>query len=64
MPNRNEVQQALWIPLATLRRAEARGVMSRDYGGLEIEHPTIRYEGHTIWGLTHRILTRFVEVVS
>jgi len=30
----------------------------------ELEHPAFVYAGHTIWGLTHRILTGFLEVLD
>jgi 8-oxo-dGTP pyrophosphatase MutT (NUDIX family) len=63
-PDEREVQSAFWVPLASLRRGEARGTYRHTINGLELEHPAFVYEGHTIWGLTHRILTGFLEVLA
>jgi 8-oxo-dGTP pyrophosphatase MutT (NUDIX family) len=63
-PNDQEVQSAFWVPLASLRRHDARGVYRHSFHGQELEHPAFVYEGHTIWGLTHRILTGFLEVLD
>ncbi|HVO22298.1 MAG TPA: CoA pyrophosphatase [Candidatus Margulisiibacteriota bacterium] len=63
-PNAHEVQSAFWVPLASLRRHEARGTYRHTIDGLELEHPAFVYEGHTIWGLTHRILTGFLDVLA
>lgn len=61
-PSPREVQGAFWIPLASLRRPEARGTF-RPYGP-DRDYPAFLYRGHTIWGLTHRILWNFLEVLD
>lgn len=61
--NRSEVQSALWIPLASLHRHEVRGTYRHQLFGQEMEHPAFLYQGHTIWGLTHRILTGLLDVL-
>jgi 8-oxo-dGTP pyrophosphatase MutT (NUDIX family) len=63
-PDRREVQSAFWVPLASLRRHEARGTFRHTLAGHEIEHPAFICHGHTIWGLTHRILTSFLDVIE
>ncbi len=63
-PNAREVQSAFWVPLASLRRDEVRGTYRHTMHGLELEHPAFVYEGRTIWGLTHRILTDFLNVLG
>jgi 8-oxo-dGTP pyrophosphatase MutT (NUDIX family) len=63
-PNTREVQSAFWIPLASLRRHDARGTHRHTLHGQQLEHPAFVYGGHTIWGLTHRILTGFLEVLN
>ena len=63
-PDEREVQSAFWVPLASLRRGEARGTYRHSINGLELEHPAFVWEGRTIWGLTHRILTGFLEVLG
>jgi 8-oxo-dGTP pyrophosphatase MutT (NUDIX family) len=62
-PNHREVQSAFWVPLASLRRHDARGVFRHEFAGQQMEHPAFLYRGHTIWGLTHRILSGFLEVL-
>lgn len=63
-PNAHEVQSAFWIPLASLRRHEALGTYRHTLNGHELEHPAFVFAGHTIWGLTHRILSGFLEVLD
>ena len=62
-PDHREVQSAFWVPLATLRRREARGTFRHTVAGQELEHPAFVYRGYTIWGLTHRILSGLLEVL-
>ena len=64
VPNQREVQSAFWVPLTSLRRHDARGVFRSRIAGYEIEHPAFVYEGRTIWGLTHRILSGLLEVLQ
>jgi len=63
-PDPTEVQSAFWISLATLRHDEARGVYRQRLNDQETEFPAFIYQGHTIWGLTHRILTGFLDVLG
>jgi 8-oxo-dGTP pyrophosphatase MutT (NUDIX family) len=61
-PNPAEVQNALWIPLAVLRQdAHSTSSPRKPMGSA---HPAVEFRGYTIWGLTHRILSRFVELVT
>jgi len=62
VPCAAEVQSAFWIPVASLRREEARGTY-RPYGP-DLDFPAFLYRGHTIWGLTHRILWNFFEILD
>lgn len=61
--NRHEVDRALWVPLAFLRQREAQGSIRFHIEGREMEHGAYVYQGHTIWGLTYRILTGLLEVL-
>jgi len=63
-PDHAEVQSAFWVPLASLRRPDARGTYRHQYAGYDLEHPAFLYEGYTIWGLTHRILMRLLEILA
>jgi 8-oxo-dGTP pyrophosphatase MutT (NUDIX family) len=63
-PNRHEVQRALWVPLASLRYGEADGIHRLEQSGSRMEYPAFVYRGYTIWGLTHRILTGLLAILS
>ncbi len=60
----HEAQSAFWLPLSIA----ASGVLDDSYaykkGPLSLTLPCWRYEGHTVWGLTYQMLTRFLEVVG
>jgi 8-oxo-dGTP pyrophosphatase MutT (NUDIX family) len=62
--NRREVAAALWVPLSFLRSAAARGVYRRSLEGDDNTYPAFQYQGYTIWGLTHRILHGFFELIE
>ena len=57
----DEVAEAFWVPLRHLldpRNAASRPTF-RD--GLTQSRPAVLFQGHYIWGLTHRVLTMFFE---
>jgi 8-oxo-dGTP pyrophosphatase MutT (NUDIX family) len=63
-PDHNEVQSAFWVPLASLRRSDVRGTYRHRSFGQEHDYPAFLYNGYTIWGLTHRILTGFLDRIA
>jgi 8-oxo-dGTP pyrophosphatase MutT (NUDIX family) len=58
-----EVAAALWVPLAALRDPAAVSELVLELGGFSRTFPSLVYGEYTIWGLTHRILTQFLDVV-
>jgi 8-oxo-dGTP pyrophosphatase MutT (NUDIX family) len=60
VPDPREVQDALWIPLASLLDPDA--AIRHHWSGL-MGFPGIRHGDRVIWGLTHRILAAFAETV-
>jgi len=62
-PN-HEIQYHRWVPLSTLHDPDARSELRLQERGLERVFPSILYEGDTIWGLTHRVVENFLEVVE
>jgi len=60
--NAQEVDSAVWVPLPFLRQDEARGSLRLTLAGQEMEYSAFVYRGHTIWGLTYRILTSFLSL--
>ncbi|HEX6070528.1 MAG TPA: CoA pyrophosphatase [Longimicrobiaceae bacterium] len=60
----HEVDAAFWIPLPTLTApGAATEYLHALASGEELRFPAIAYESHVIWGLTHRIMTEFLEIV-
>jgi 8-oxo-dGTP pyrophosphatase MutT (NUDIX family) len=60
-----EVAEAFWVPLTAVREKAAWGrafVSIRDVGEREVD--VFRHGEHTVWGLTHRALSQFVELLS
>lgn len=61
VPDPSEVAEALWVPVNILIDPAARvRHPSRTVG----PWPAWEYDGLVIWGLTHRILTSFAEVIG
>src|SRR5215470_4239288 len=61
--SRREVESAVWVPLAFLGSAAARVTFERTLDGVASSYPAFRYERYTIWGLTHRIVDGFLDIV-
>jgi 8-oxo-dGTP pyrophosphatase MutT (NUDIX family) len=59
-----EVESAVWVPLTFLASSAAHATYTRTLDGIESELPAFRYDRYTIWGLTHRILSGFLEIVT
>lgn len=59
-----EVQDILWVPLSLIVRGGAECTVRRELAdGSTIEVAALLYRGKTIWGLTHRMLLGFVELI-
>lgn len=60
-----EVADAFWVPLTALRETGAwgRGLVSIHKVG-EREVDVFRHGEHTVWGLTHRALTQFLDLLK
>ena len=60
-----EVAEAFWVPLSAIRDNAAWGdAMVRIRGVGEREENVFRHGDYTVWGLTHRALTQFVEFIG
>ena len=62
IPDPTEVDAALWIPLDALRNESAVADLVLELEGGPRTFPSLRYKDHVIWGLTHRILTQFLDI--
>ncbi len=64
VPDSREVDAALWVPLPALADEAAADQLIIELEGLSRTFPALRYQEYVIWGLTHRILTQFIEVAA
>lgn len=57
-----EVEAAIWVPVSALRDESAVDEILIQLEGGSRSFPSLRYGEYVIWGLTHRILTQFLEL--
>lgn len=62
-PN-HEVAEVFWIPLAHLWDSNNMSRLEWERQGTRLLYPAIRYQGHSIWGITFRVLTLFSDVLD
>jgi 8-oxo-dGTP pyrophosphatase MutT (NUDIX family) len=63
-PDPREVEAALWVSIEALRHTDAAAELVLELEGGSRSFPSIRYQEHVIWGLTHRILTQFLAIAE
>lgn len=61
-PEPSEVETALWVPLTHLASDEAVDEILIELEDESRAFPALSYQEYVIWGLTHRILTDFMDV--
>ena len=61
-PEPREVETTLWVPLTHLASDEAVDEILIQLEGEEFRLPALNYDDYIIWGLTHRILTGFMDI--
>lgn len=59
-----EVEAAIWVPFSALRDESAASEILITLEGGSRAFPSLIYGEYVIWGLTHRILTRFLEIID
>ena len=57
----SEIAAVYWVPLANLTAPGARSTVAVETPAGRREFPCYRVEGHPVWGLTYRILQRFLR---
>jgi len=57
-----EVAAALWVPLSALRDERAASELLIELTEGARSFPSLTYQGHVIWGLTHRIVKQLLDV--
>lgn len=61
-PDPREVDRLHWVPVDRLRDPAHRDTVEMVLHDEVREFPCFRVDGEAVWGLTHRILTQFLEV--
>ena len=60
-----EVQAAFWVPFRALQAPGVRGTITVDHPGISRQAlPAYTIGGRTIWGMSERILTPLISLVS
>jgi len=63
-PSPREVDALIWVPVPALGSEEAVSEVVIDLERESRAFPSLTYNDHVIWGLTHRILTQFLDVAG
>ena len=59
----HEVASVHWFPVRAMEDEANRGTYTWRYGGVVRHFPSVHVEGQVIWGLTYRVLMRFLRVI-
>lgn len=63
-PNAREVDAALWVPLATFSDPATARTVLIEVSGAPRSFPSFQVGNNVVWGLTYRILTRFLKLLG
>ncbi len=63
-PNPDEVEAPVWIPLSWLLAGQGRCTMDYDWHGATVQLPCVRFQGYTVWGMTFRMLSNLLELLT
>jgi 8-oxo-dGTP pyrophosphatase MutT (NUDIX family) len=64
VPDPREVDDTVWVPVPALRAEGAVSEILIQLQDGERAFPSLRFGEYVIWGLTHRILSQFLEVAA
>lgn len=59
-----EIQSHRWIPVSALQDPQYQSELSHLSRGLKLMFPSIVFKGFTIWGMTHQIVSDFLEIAK
>jgi 8-oxo-dGTP pyrophosphatase MutT (NUDIX family) len=62
-PN-EEVQEALWVPLADLASEQYRSTRPYEWQGTRLLLPAWRWQDRVIWGLTYQMLQSLLRIIE
>jgi 8-oxo-dGTP pyrophosphatase MutT (NUDIX family) len=60
----DEAESAFWLPLDRAASGELDSSFEYKLGPVPMGFPCWRYEDKVIWGLTHRMLVRFLQILD
>lgn len=60
----DEAVDAFWFPLDRAVTGELTGEYEYRHEAMAVTLPCWTYEGHVVWGLTHRMLVRLLEITA
>ncbi len=60
----HEATASFWLPLARAATGELDGVYPYQMGQVSLSLPSWEYDGQTVWGLTHRMLSGLLTLVG
>jgi hypothetical protein len=60
----HEVSTARWVPLATFADPGILRDFTLEIGGVERTFPAYHLDEGTVWGMTERILTSFLDLIT
>jgi len=63
VPN-HEVAAVVWVPIDFITDRSNRETMPYRRGGLSMELPCYRYQGHLIWGMTLGMVDELLSLVE
>lgn len=59
-----EVTEAVWVPLASLASGALDTAFDYEVDGVRYRLPAWDVQGRVVWGLTHRMITTLLSLVS
>lgn len=60
----DEAASVFWLPLSLASSGQIDGVYDYQAGPMRLKLPCWRYEGHVVWGMTHRMLEDFLALLT
>jgi hypothetical protein len=60
----DEVEEALWVPVARLLDPASRSLVPYEIAGQRYDLPAFDIDGRIIWGLTYQMLARLFLILG
>lgn len=58
-----ELAESFWVPVTALQDPAARLEVELEVAGRSLRVPSFRHAGHTVWGITQRILDQYLGII-